>query len=79
MKEVKMSHMSQQDIKEHNEAMAEKPNWCVNCHATVPDDIHFCCVECREEYDKKMDKWRQEQPRDLAIEDLINDKDSGNN
>ena len=68
-----MSHMSNKDREEHNEAMKQKPNWCVNCHATVPDDKHFCNDECIAEYDKKMEKWRQD--LELKIEDIINDKD----
>ena len=64
-----MSHMSNKDLEEHNEAMKDRPNWCVNCKTNIPDDEQFCSDTCLDEWDRKMERWRQ----DLKIENLIHD------
>ena len=67
-----MSFMSNKNVDEKNEvdeALAERPNWCVNCKTNIPDDEQFCSDTCLDEWDRKMERWRQ----DLEIENLIHD------
>ena len=68
-----MSHMKNKSIDERNamanESGVAEPEWCVNCQKEYYTgyNANFCCRECLDEWDNKMERWRT----DLLIEDLI--------